>query len=167
MNEERRKVPLMPPRLEARMAKYGIKMPPFAAVFDRVLVYPIDSADQPTSTAGGLIVPEMMRKKAGAQMGVVVSAGVQAIEQLGSHGIAIGDIVLMARFSEYARAYFDLDGRPHQVFIIQAGEIVASADLKVEFDEGELWYEMGTDGRVQVHERERIDPPRVDIGEGI
>lgn len=158
------------------MKRYGFELPPFAAVFDRVLVVPLGDADQPTTTADGLLViPPVSRERAGAQIGVIVSAGVKAIEQLYSHGIGIGDIVLLARFSEWPKAYFDKQGRPWQVLILQAGEIAASLDLKSELDLGDIWYEMNQDsGKIHVHENGgnatssgRVDPPTIDIGEGV
>lgn len=162
------KLPLMPPKLEARIAQYGIELPPFVAVYDRILVYPLDKADQPDATAGGIILAESTKAKLGAQRGVIVSMGVKAAQEMFSHGLGLGDIIIMARFSEYERVYFSQTRRPHRVCILQAGEIACSEDLKRDLESGDLHYQINTEtGEVQVSERRRNDPPTIDIGEGV
>lgn len=161
------KMPLMPPKFEARIKQYGIELPNFAAVYDRVLVYPLDKADQPDTTAGGIVLAEQTKAKLGAQRGVVVAVGVKAAEELHSHGIWLGDIVYMARFSQYERSYF-ANGHYHRVCILQAGEIACSEDLKQAFDAGDIYLQINTvTGKTQLAERERNDPPTIDLGEGV
>lgn len=161
------KLPLMPPKLEARIAEYKMVLPPFVALYDRVFVYPLDDADQPKVSEGGIIMPEVAREKLGAQRGVVVSWGVKAAEEMTSHGVGLGDIVVLTRFSTWQRPYFAAN-RWHRVFVVQSGEIAGSEDLKGEFDRGEIWMDLDTEtGGVTLHERVRVDPPAMDVGEGI
>ena len=170
---EKRVFPHLPPKLKARMEEYGIVPPNFSPVFDRVFVYPLDRADQPDKTAGGIVLPEMTKARLGAQRGVLVGAGPKAIEVLYSHGIVLGDIVISARLSPWERTYAArssvLDpetGQPlvsiHRVLVLRAEDIVGSEDLLTAYERGELVLEMDETGHVQLADRERIDPGEED-----
>lgn len=166
------KIPAVPPRLRARLEYFKAELPPYQPVTDRVFVYPLDTYGQPDKTAGGIVIAESSKRRLAAQVGLLVAAGLTAREQIYSHGIELGDIVLMARFSHWERGYFGEDkGREHRIYIIQAGEIVGSEDLKNRMDQGEIWMEMDHTGKVQFHERDgerpRNDPPLIDLGDGV
>lgn len=171
MGEHRRTIviPVNPPRLKARMEFYKAVMPPFAPLFDRVFIYPLDDADQADTTAGGIVVPQQVKDKFGAQRGIIIAAGPKAIEHLYSGGVGLGDIVYTARFSRWERQYQARDKSFHRVLICTAGEITASQDLFDDFEKGDLWYELDVEeGTVTVHDREntreRNDPPPRDYG---
>lgn len=153
------KIPLLTPLLEMRMATYGIELPKFHPVFDRCLVYPVDKADQPQATSGGIVLAEQTKQRLGAQRGVLIMAGPRAYEQLYSHGISIGDIVISARLSPWERQYFSDTHRPHRVLVMRAGDIVGSEDFKTALDRGDLRLLMDVaNGAVTVDGRERSDP---------
>lgn len=159
------KVPLLPPKLEERMHKFGIEMPPWAPVFDRCIVYPIGKDDEQSDrTAGGIILPEITRERLIAQEGILLMAGPKAIEELYSHGISIGDRVLVAQFSTRMRTYMSATKRLHRILLLRAQEVAASEDLATAYARGELWMDMTEDGKVKLHDRERIDPPANDEG---
>lgn len=162
-------IPVNPPRLKERMSYYKAQMPTFMPLFDRVFVYPLDDADQADTTAGGLVVPQSVKDKHGAQRGIIIAAGPKAIEHLYSAGVGIGDIVYTARFSRWERSYQAKDKSFHRVMICTAGEITSSQDLYDQFEKGDLWYELDVKtGDVQVNDREnareRNDPPARDYG---
>ena len=140
------------------MKQYGIELPAFHPVFDRCLVYPLEKADQPDSTAGGVILAEQTKQRLGAQRGVLIMAGPKAYEQLYGHGIAIGDIVITARLAPWERGYFSETKRPHRVLVLRAADIVGSEDFKSQLDAGELHMAMDEDGFVHVGDRCRLDP---------
>jgi hypothetical protein len=100
----------------------------------------------------------------GAQRGVLIMAGPKAIEELFSHGVSIGDIVLVARFSPWDRVYISRSGKMHRMMVLRAAEVVGSEDLLRAYEAGELRMEMSQDGRVTLHDRERIDPPTNEEG---
>ncbi len=150
--------PHIPPHLEARMKEYGIELPSFAPVFDRVFVYPLDRADQPDATAGGIILPEVTKARLGAQRGVLVAAGPKAVEQLYSHGVVLGDIVISARLSPWERSYASSAGNVHRVLVLRSEDIVGCEDLLRAYSSGELRLVMDEGGHVQLSDRERIDP---------
>lgn len=166
---DRVRFPRLPPHLKNRIAEYGIDMPDFVPVFDRCFVYPVREADTPEATEGGIIVPEMVKKQLGAQRGVLIAAGPKAIEELYSHGIVLGDILVTARLSPWERRYWTgatrgedgrlVGGREHRVLILRSADVVGCEDLAAKYDSGELYLEMDETGHVQLHDRERIDPP--------
>lgn len=161
---------LQPPRLKQRIREYGIAMPTFAPIFDRIFVCPTDKQDLPETTgASKIIMPESTRARLGAQRGVLIAAGPIAIEQLYGHGISLGDIVLCARFSPWDRAYMGVkpgEDAPslHRMMIMRAAEVVGSEDLLTALESGELRMDMDTEGRVSIHDRQRVDPPTNDEG---
>lgn len=161
------KVPLLPPKLEARMKLYGIELPPWAPVFDRCIVYPLGADhkdDVENRTAGGIILPGETRERLVAQEGILLAAGPKAIEVLYSHGIGIGDRVLVAQFSTRMRTYMSATKRLHRILLLRAQEVAASEDLATAYAKGELWLDMTEDGKVKLHDRERIDPAESDEG---
>ncbi len=169
---ESRVIPAGPPRLKARLEYFRAELPSFQPVYDRVFVYPLDTYGQPDKTAGGIIIADSTKRRLAAQVGLLVAAGIKAREELYSHGIELGDIVLLARFSHWERGYFSKDKlREHRVSIVQAGEIVASEDLKSRMDSGDVWMEMDQEGKTTFHDREgerdRTDPPQIDLGDGV
>jgi co-chaperonin GroES (HSP10) len=158
------RMPFIPPKLAQRMKDHGIELPPFAATFDRIFVYPLDKATQADTTAGGIVIPNEHKQKLAAQLGVLVSAGPKAVEELYGYGISLGDIVVTARLSPWERAYLSKAGRPHRILLLRAAEVVGSEDLAQALESGELYMQMDHEGHVTIAERERIDPPTGDEG---
>lgn len=168
---ESRVVALAPPKLRARLEAFRIELPTFQPVYDRVFVAPLDSYGQPDKTVGGIVIAEQSKRRLAAQVGLLLAAGVKALEELYSHGVELGDIVMMARFSHWERGYL-AQNREHRIYILQAGEIVGSEDLKTRIDQGDIWMEMdASTGEASFHDRDRgrgrNDPPRIDLGDGV
>lgn len=154
----------MPPRLARRMAEFGIELPSFAPIYDRVFVYPTDDSDQPEKV-GELYLAQSTKNRMGAMRGVLMAAGPRAVEQLYSHGISIGDMVLCARFSTWDRAYLGASkSRVHRMMVLRSAEIVGGEDLMDAYQRGELRMVMDHEGGVRLHDRPRIDPPENDEG---
>jgi len=158
-------VSLMPPLLKARLEYYKAEMPPWAPTYDRILVYPLRDTDMPLKTESGLYLPQddNTKDQLGSQRGLLVAAGPKALEQLYSHGIALGHLVLCARHSPWGRKYISRERKIiHKVLVLRASEIVASEDLLNAYEKQDLWLEMTPDGRVLVCDREqareRSDP---------
>lgn len=145
------RVNLRPQRLRERMERWNIKLPPYAATWDRVFVYPLDDKTggetvngvqtSTHKTKGGLLVPIEAGQVYAAQVGVIVSMGPKAIEQCYSVGICIGDIVVTNRLSRWEKRYF-AEGREHRILLVTAGELTGSDDLARALEVGEIWYEM-------------------------
>jgi co-chaperonin GroES (HSP10) len=158
-------LPLIPRRLKARLEYYRAELPPFVPIFDRIFVYPLDTADQPETTAGGIVLAKQTKEKLGAQRGILVMAGAKAMEQLYSHGVNIGDIVITARLSPWERSYYSKDKRPHRVLVLRAAEVVADEDLYDKYESGDWALRLNVaDGTVTLDDRVRVDPPENDEG---
>lgn len=154
-------IKILPPRLKARLEKFKAEMPPWYPVFDRVFVYPLQFSEEKTES--GLYIPQSLNKDVNVGLGLIVGAGMKAIEELYGHGMSIGDIVLTARLSPWERKFISRTTKePHTVLILRASECVASMDLLDAFEKGDLCMEMTPDGRVQLNDngdaRMRNDP---------
>jgi len=158
-------IPIMPPRLKARLEFYKAELPPWYPVFDRIFVYPLENEDE--KTASGLYIPKVTNKEVGVGVGFIVAAGPRALEQLYAHGMGLGDIVLTARLSPWERKFIGRKSKePHTVLVLRASEIVGSIDLLDAYEKQDMWLEMKPNGRVNLADRhsarESINPPDAD-----
>lgn len=154
------KVPMMPPRLKARLEFFKITPPNFAPVYDRIFVCPIVEKGN-DQTAGGIVLAETTRDGLSAQRGLLMAAGAKAIEQLYAHGLTVGDIVVCVRFSPHLRKYM-VKGHMHEMLVLRASEVMGGEDLQAAYDSGDKWLEMDAEGNVELCDREggrsRVDP---------
>lgn len=151
---------VMTPLLAERMKQYDIVLPRARPVYDRVFIYPLaDKAQDETYAGTSIIKPGTARDRFGASRGIVVKAGLGALEIMWSHGYEIGHVVLFARLSPWERAY-EGRGREHRVTILHAPEIVGSEDLEDDVLEGHAEIELLADGTVALKDRRRVDPPK-------
>jgi co-chaperonin GroES (HSP10) len=154
VSEKSLKVPIMTPRLAARLERHKAKLPPFLPLFNRVFVYPVEEDDQPDTTAGGIVLAHTTKQRLGAQRGILCAAGMQAMDTLYSYGVNLGDYVITMRLSPWSRFYVDREGRPHSVLILFASDITASEDLLSAHEKGDVWFEMNETGETHLETRE-------------
>lgn len=120
--------------VEDKRWKYGIVDAAWFAqhaAFDRVLVWQI-SEDEGDTFNGGLILKTEVQKKRDlveAPRGVIVSAGLGALDVLRSNGIDIGHTVGFARLSPFRRPIGSFAGVPLALIVLHVGDIVDSEDL--------------------------------------
>lgn len=99
----------LPARLEAARLKYGITDAFFKvqASFDRIFVFPLslDDGEKAEKTAGGIFKPQTtkLRDLQEGNRGVLISAGLTAMDRLMSHGYELGDIVITNKNVPFAR----------------------------------------------------------------
>ena len=149
---------MMTPLLEEKIRRFDLVLPRGRPLWDIVLVYPLDDRDQGEKLEGSLLYkPESTKSKFGAARGVIVKAGMGALEQLWSHGIELGHTVLFTRLSPWERKY-EGKGREHKVVVLRANECRWSEELEEDFGEGVIDLEFGPDGRLRIKDRIRIDP---------
>jgi len=130
----------LPPLLEAKRWKENI--PDFyfkkgMAVYDRVLI--AQTTDEDETFGGGLIQKAkvtLMRETQQSSRGVIISAGLQALDALRSNGIDIGHTVHVARMSTYAIPVGYVGGKEFRALLVHAGEICLSEDLLQAVNEG-------------------------------
>jgi hypothetical protein len=120
--------------LDERRLEYGITDGAFSrqAVFDRVFIWQIPMQKGDKFESDSLIhMPESVqqREKSRAPQGILVSAGLRALDQLRSHGIDLGHKVLFCHAAPYHIRYDSVLGLEQHLIILLAGDIIGSEDL--------------------------------------
>lgn len=163
--------PELPPLLEKRRLEHGIPDGAFkmAAMYGRILVWQLPQQEGDTFVEGGLILKTERTKDKERDMaprGVIVSAGLSALDYLRSNGSDLGHIVEFVRLSPF-ELQCDTVGRgiPQYLKILQAGDLIADEDLcqalrsgecKVIFENGQHKY-VGADGQVWSPQDPRLE----------
>ena len=152
------------PLLIHRIKQFKIALPTGRPVYDRIYVYPLGDKDSDERYDGtSIIKAQRVQDKYTASRGVIVKAGIGALEQMWSHGVELGHIVLVARLSPWERKY-EAAGAEHSVLVLRSSEIVASEDLEQDVMSECVGLSYGTDGRLSFDDRARTDPPENDEG---
>jgi hypothetical protein len=158
--------------LDQRRREYNIPMWPGQAMYGRIIVYriPDKAAERETFNEGGSIVmPEEMaaNKKWRAPRGVIVSAGLLAMDVLYGNGIGLGDMIWMASHTPWR---FEVDSEVKngkvestEFFFMQAGDAVLAEDLFEKVKAGTVRVVRGKDGKHHYEADDgaipRFDPP--------
>lgn len=125
----------LPEALEAQRLKYGITDAFFRvqASFDRIFVFPIDAedGDKAEKTTGGIYKPNTtkLRDKQEGNRGVLISAGLTAMDRLMSHGIEIGDIVITNKNVPFARRCESISNEALHYLVMRDGDLAGSETL--------------------------------------
>lgn len=130
----------IPMLLDDRRFKYAIPNGCFEQfpVFDKVYVWQIPIKERETYSEGGaIIMPEARQsnERNTAPRGIIVSAGLQALDSLRSTGIDIGHIIRFKKFSPFIQPIEGVDGSDLTIMVIRDGDIVASEDLAKAYHE--------------------------------
>lgn len=156
--------------LDQAIREHKIPRWPYRSAFDRIVVFslPEDKASRETYVPGGKIVKAettKSREQNETPRGIIVSAGLQAMDELSSHGMGLGHMVWVARLSPWRHVVDrDSDGRDIEFLFLRAGDVVGSetlekwiadGDVKIACDdEGRHHYDFADAGMVP-----RFDPP--------
>jgi len=123
----------LPPLLEKKRQSENV--PDFifrigSPVYDRVFVFQTDKEDE-TYGDGMIAKPKYVQIRDSQQSarGIIISAGLQALDALRSNGIDIGHTVYISRMSTYSIPAGYVLGKEFRVLLLHAGEICASEDL--------------------------------------
>ena len=123
----------LPPLLDAKRVKYGIPDSAWnsQAVFNKILVWqvPIDESE---NYGGGIIVKTEQQKKrelSEAPRGVIVSAGLQALDELRSHGIDLGHTVFFTHLAPFRKRLPAILGKEPSLVILHSGDVFDSEEL--------------------------------------
>jgi hypothetical protein len=123
----------LPPKLEESRLKYGIPDSVFGveALFDRIFVFQLPRVFGDLIEGTTLIKPESARQREeeGTPRGVVVSAGLKALDNLVSNGVEIGDVVNFIRLSPWKLTLQEIAGVEINVLILRDGDLIASEEL--------------------------------------
>ncbi len=125
----------LPEKLEAARNKHGIPDGFFrvAAGFDRIFVFPIDPFDADEKMPGSsLYRPELTQQKdlQEGYRGVLISAGLTAMDRLMSHGYELGDIVMTNKNVPFARRMELIEGKPMYVLVMRDGDLAGNETLQ-------------------------------------
>lgn len=133
----------LPPLLDQRRLEWGIIDAAFSrqASFDRIHIWQIPEQKTETFGEGSLIVmgdQSKARLKNEAPRGIVISAGLKALDAMRSNGIDLGHIVNFIQAAPW-RIFVDyvLGHRP-AILVMNVGDIINSEDLATEIREQRL-----------------------------
>lgn len=124
----------LPPLLEAARLKYGIPDSFFKsqAAFDRIYIFPLDPDDEEKKVKGtNIFKPQAtrLRDKQEGNRGVLISAGLTAMDRLMSHGIELGHVVTTNKNVPFARRCDEILGVPMFFLVMRDGDLAGSETL--------------------------------------
>lgn len=129
----------LPKLLDERRLEYGITDGAFTrqAMYDRVFVWQIPMQKGETFEGSRIVMPEstQQRERNRAPHGIVVSAGLLALDSMRSNGCDLGHRVLFAHSAPYHVRYDVVEGQEFHLVILVAGDIIGSEDLATNLKE--------------------------------
>lgn len=133
----------IPGMLDRRRLEYGIPNGCFEhfPLFDKVYIWQLNMTERKTYSEGGKILkPEarVAHDRATAARGVIVAAGLAALDSLRSTGVDLGHIVRFKKFSPFIQVVQEVDGVELAVMTLRDGDCVSSEDLARDFHEGRV-----------------------------
>jgi hypothetical protein len=123
----------LPKLLDEKRCKYGIPDTAWTTqpAFDQVLVWQI-AVDEGKSFGGGTILKTettLKRELQEAPRGVIVSAGLTALDQLRSHGIDVGHTIDFYQIAPLRKRLPTIAGKEPTLVMIQARYVFGSEEL--------------------------------------
>lgn len=134
----------LPPLLEERRLEMGLPDDYFTidAVFQRVFLKQLDPREfgnDTYGTTGIVMIPAVLSREAKeAPRGIIVSAGIDALDYLVNHGMDLGHIVEFCQEAPYGIRVGMPGGYEQKVLVIDVGDIIGSEDLAVARNAGDL-----------------------------
>lgn len=134
----------LPPLLDRRRLEFGIPDAAFTrqALFDRVLVYQLPPEEFERGTFGDtkILAPDVTRDREHreAPRGLLVSAGLQALDELRSNGVDLGHVITFLRVAPWRIRIGIIGAQQFDLLVMQSADIVASADLQEALRSGEI-----------------------------
>jgi len=131
----------LPPLLEAQRLKYGITDAFFRvqATFDRIFVFPLslEDGEKAEKTSGGIIKPgaTKLRDLQEGNRGVLISAGLTAMDRLMSHGIELGHVVITNKNVPFARRCESIGAEALHYLVMREADLAGSETLMTEIRE--------------------------------
>lgn len=132
----------LPALLEKRRLEYGITDGAFAVqpYNDTVLVYQISRMQGETFGDSSIIMPDVVKKKEheGTPQGIVVAAGLQALDSLRMNGMDLGHVVAFCRVAPWRIETDKIGGRYDEILVFRVGDVVGSVDLADSLRDGTM-----------------------------
>ncbi len=133
----------IPGMLDRRRHEYGIPNGAFEhfPLYDKVYIWQLNMTERETYSEGGAIIKPQARiahDRATAARGIIVSAGLAALDSLRSTGVDIGHIVRFKKFAPFIQEVQEINGVVLSVMTLRDGDMVSSEDLAADFHAGRV-----------------------------
>lgn len=119
--------------LEQRRLEYGILDEAFKqeAVYDRVFLWQIPRVFSTKAEGSMIEMPETarQRREESTPRGIILTAGLKALDNLRSNGMDLGHIVSFIRLSPWRLPILEIAGIEFTVMVLRDGDIIASEEL--------------------------------------
>jgi hypothetical protein len=138
--------------LDQRRLDYFIPYTAFRTecVFDRIYVYQISAKKQKDKFIddGLIYIPPSDQKgrEQEASRGIIVSAGLGALDRLASHGMEVGDIIQFTRLSPFRQWFDKIEGIDQYLLALHGGDPISCEDLRRKLWDGTLKIAQVDDG---------------------
>lgn len=146
------------PLLEARRLQFGLTDGAFtktAMLYDKVAIWQISEHQDETFIKGGIIVKSDWsddRITRETPRGILVGAGLRALDILTSNGVALGHIVYFISSAPWRLELEVIAGARPRVLVMNAGDILSSEDLAQDLQKGQCAIETrGAPGTSPTH----------------
>jgi co-chaperonin GroES (HSP10) len=128
--------------LEAKRLAHGLIDPCFetCASFDRIFVWQIQAQEK--LTASGIVMPQASIKRVSQETprGIVVSAGLRAMDIMRSNGMGVGDTVTFIRQGMWRITIGQVRGVDVHLMVLSVGDICSNEDLALRLRKKEVSY---------------------------
>lgn len=131
----------VPKRLDEARLKYGIPDAAFRriAMYDRIFIFQLPDNNTELAWEGSsIIAPESAQQREIQQTprGVLVSAGLRALDELRSNGIDLGHVVNFNKLAPYRLRVATLGAIEFHLLVMRSGDVMASETLYDLLQEG-------------------------------
>lgn len=133
----------LPELLDQRRLEYGIMDSAFtaAAAYDRIMVAQFSQMESETfGKDSKIVMPDTVREKElqSAPRGVIISAGLRALDDIRSNGMDLGHIIYFVRFSPWRIRFDIVEGEQFFLLVLRSGDIISSEDTARNLRSGKL-----------------------------
>lgn len=135
----------LPALLDKRRLEYGIVDAAFRiqALYERIFIWQIADVMDELETYGeeSRIVradSAKLRARESAPRGIIISAGLKALDVLHSNGSGLGDIISLQYLAPFRRPIDRIDGKDVYMVVLNVGDLVGSEDVRARIVDGSV-----------------------------
>lgn len=152
----------LPELLEARRWRFAIPDGAFKrrAMGYRVLLWQLPEWDGITfSSESRIILTDVgkSRREQSAPRGIIVSAGLEALDLLRGNGSDVGHVVYFQQLAPWRQPCDHIEGKDYHLVLVNAADVIADEDLESALREGKLRVELHRTARGDQHVYVRAD----------
>lgn len=131
----------LPALLDKRRLEHDIPDEAFdvSCLFDRILLFQVGDMEGDTYGDTSIVMPDAVRERERdtAPRGVLIGAGLSALDVLASNGIELGHIVTFMRISPLRMRIGIYGGYTAWALVMQVGDLTGSVDLAEKLKKGQ------------------------------